>query len=194
MRLTLIAALILTLPLAQKVVRTPLSAANIDDIATLLMLEDTRQLDEPVLAKLLQATHPEVRRRAVLAVGRIAPKALPAAADSSERGRALLEGLHSEKDADILATVAFSTGQLKLPAAVPWLAEVLLAPKTPAAVAKEAACALGKIRGADAHAALAKYLADAPLTAPPDVVGEALLSIGRWTTREDLAPILRDRK
>src|SRR5262245_38768504 len=195
MRLTLIAALILTLPLAQKVVRTPLSPANIDDIATLLMLEDTRQLDEVVLAKLLQSTHPEVRRRAVLAVGRIAPKALPAAAESSERGRALLEGLHSEKDADILATVAFSTGQLKLPSAVPWLAELLLAPKTPAAVAKEAACALGKIRGADAYAALAKYLTNAPLTAPPDVapevVGEALLSIGRWTTREDLAPILR---
>src|SRR5262249_7167516 len=148
MRITLVAALIIGLSQSPST-KTPLSPANIDDIATLLMLEDTRQLDEAVLAKLLQSTHPEVRRRAVLAVGRIAPKTLPPAADSAERGRALLEGLHSEKDADILATVAFSTGQLKLPAAVPWLAEVLLAPKTPAAVAKEAACALGKIRGAD---------------------------------------------
>src|SRR5262245_15568319 len=128
MRLTIVAALILVLclsastaSLAQKVARAPLSATDIDDIATLLMLEDTRQLDEAVLAKLLKSTHPEVRRRAVLAIGGIAPKALPAAADSAERGRALLEGLHSEKDVDILATVAFSTGQLKLPAAVPWL-------------------------------------------------------------------------
>jgi HEAT repeat protein/cyclophilin family peptidyl-prolyl cis-trans isomerase len=198
MRLKLVAALAVAFclsassaPFAQEASRPPLTPANIDDIAKLLMLEDTRHLDEATLGTLLKSTHPEVRRRAVLAVGRIAPKALPTAADSPERGRALLESLHAEKDTDILATVAFSTGQLKLPASVPWLAEVLLAPKTPQDVAKEAACALGKIRGADARAALAKYLTETPLTSPASVVGEALLSIGRWTTVEDIAPIVR---
>ena len=178
-------------PLAQNAARPPLTPANIDDIAKLLMLEDTRQLDDAALAALLKSTHPEVRRRAVQAIGRIAPKALPASPDSAERGRALLEPMHAEKDVDILATVAFSTGQLKLPASVSWLAELLIDPKTPADVAKEAAGALGKIRGADARAALAKYLTGAPVTSPSSVVGEALLSIGRWTTREDIAPIVR---
>ena len=38
---------------------------------------------------------------------------------------------------------------------------------------------------------LAKYLADAPATAAPDVVGEALLSSGRFTGPGDIAPIVK---
>jgi HEAT repeat protein/cyclophilin family peptidyl-prolyl cis-trans isomerase len=198
MRLKLTAALAVVLclsasagPHAQKAARPPLTPSNINDIADLLMLEDTRHLDDAALGALLLSPHPEVRRRAVLAVGRIAPKALPTSQDATERGRALLESMHAEKNTDILATVAWATGQLKTPASVSWLAGLLMNPRTPADVAKEAACALGKIRGPEARVALANYLIHAPLTAPSSVVGEALLSIGRWTTREDLAPILR---
>ena len=57
--------------LSQKDQRPPLAAADIDAITQLVMLEDTRQFDEAVLAKLLTSAHPEVRRRAVVAVGRI---------------------------------------------------------------------------------------------------------------------------
>ena len=58
--------------------RQPLTAANIDDIATLLKLEDTRQFDEAVLTRIWQSTHPEVRRRAAISIGRIVD---PAGAD-----------------------------------------------------------------------------------------------------------------
>ncbi len=51
--------------------RRPLAAADIDAITQLVMLEDTRQFDEAALTKLLKSAHPEVRRRAVIAVGRI---------------------------------------------------------------------------------------------------------------------------
>ena len=69
--------------LSQKGQRRPLAAADVDAITQLVMLEDTRQFDEAVLAKLLTSAHPEVRRRAVVAIGRIvnpAGKALLASA------------------------------------------------------------------------------------------------------------------
>ena len=59
-------------PSAQPSTRKALAPTDIDDIATLLKLEDTRQLDEPVLKRILGSTHLEVRRRAVQAIGRIA--------------------------------------------------------------------------------------------------------------------------
>ena len=120
---------------AQTVLR-PLAAADIDGIAQLVMLEDTRQFDEAALATLLKSSHPEVRRRAVMAVGRIVNPA----------GRALLVSARTDGDAEIVATVAFATGQLKDPDAVAWLSELLMARNTPASVAREAAQALGKIR------------------------------------------------
>ena len=162
--------------------RRPLTAEDVDAITELVTLEDTRQFDEAALTRLLKSTHPEVRRRAVLAVGRIV----------SPGGRALLVSARKDDDVEILATVAFATGQLKDPDAVSWLSELLMARTTPAAVAREAAQALGKIRTAPARAALAKYLATASETAAAaPVVGEALLAIGRFTTRDDIAPILR---
>lgn len=162
--------------------RRPLSAADIDAITKIVMLEDTRQFDEAVLAKLLTSAHSEVRRRAVIAVGRIVNPA----------GRALLVAARKDDDAEIVATVAFATGQLKDPEAVSWLSELLMAQNTPPTVGREAAQALGKIRTPAARTALAQYLAAAPDTpAAVPVVGEALLAIGRFTTREDIAPILR---
>lgn len=188
LRPVIAALLVLTCPalivslLSQRPSRPPLSPTDIDAITRLVMLEDTRQFDEATLARLLKSAHPEVRRRAVLAVARIVNPA----------GRALLATARTDQDADIVATVAFASGQIKAPDSVTWLSELLDSPRTAAPVAREAACALGKIRTPEARAALAKYLIAAPATgAAAPVVGEALLAIGRFTTKEDLAPIVR---
>jgi peptidylprolyl isomerase len=168
--------------LAQKGQRQPLTAADVDAITQLVMLEDMRRFDDAVLAKLLTSAHPEVRRRAVVAVGRIVNPA----------GKPLLVSARKDQDVEVVATVAFATGQLKDADATPWLAELLTSKGTPPVVAREAAQALGKIRTPAARTALAQYLAAAsPDPAAAPVVGEALLAIGRFTTRDDLAPILR---
>lgn len=162
--------------------RVALGDPEIDAIAQLLKLEDTRQFDDVALKRFLASPHPEVRRRAVVSVGRIA----------NVRGRALLEAVRAEKDPEILATVAFATGQLKDPAAIPWLGGLLAAPSSPPAAAFEAARALGKIRVPDARTALTAYLQGAPATAAAaPVVGEALLSIGRFAPPGDIAPIVK---
>ena len=182
-----LAAITPSVAFAQRARPAPLAPADVDAIVQLVTLEDTRSFDEAALARLVTAAHPEVRRRAIVAVGRIA----------DPRGRALLAGLHGETNAEILATVAFSTGQLKDPDAIAWLSDVLSNAKTPPAAAFEAARALGKIRAPDgaaaqARAALAKYLAAAPATsASAPVVGEALLAIGRFPPGQDIAPIVR---
>lgn len=161
--------------------RAPLGDPEIEAIAQLLKLEDTRQFDDATLGRLVASPHPEVRRRAVVAVGRIV----------NPRGRALLTAARPEKDPEILATIAFSTGLLEDAGAIPWLAGLLSAPATPRAAAFEAARALGKIHVPDARAALAAYLASAPATAAAaPVVGEALLSIGRFPPG-DIAPIVK---
>ena len=162
--------------------RSPLSEADILAIAQLVTLEDTRQFDAEVLARLLASTHPEVKRRAVVAVGRIV----------NTGGTALLEPLRTDPDQEIVATVAFAQGQLKDPSAVPWLAGLLQSATTPGPVALQAARALGKVRTPEAWAALSSYLTTAqesPATTP--IVSEALLSIGRFTDRADIAPIAR---
>ena len=172
--------------------RQPLAAANIDDLVTLLKFEDTRQFDEAVLAKITQSAHPEVRRRAAIAIGRIAD---PAAAP-------LLEKMRADRDPQVAAAVVFATGQLRLQTNIAWLGSLLAAPTTPVAIAREAAQALGKIpysqdnpnadAVAEARAALSSYLAKAPATtAAAPVVGEALLSWGRYTGKADLAPVIR---
>ena len=169
-------------PRAQGTKRRPLGPADVDAITQLVKLEDARQLDEQALSKILQSAHPEVRRRAVVAVGRIV----------DPRSYALLIPMRSDPDIEVVASVAFAAGQLKSADAVAWLGDVLSSPKTPQAVALEAARALGKIRSAEALTALSKYLTEAPATAATaPVVGEALLSIGRFTSPGDLAPIVR---
>jgi peptidyl-prolyl cis-trans isomerase B (cyclophilin B) len=172
--------------------RRPLAAADIDNIATLLKLEDTRQFDEPALSRVLASTHPEVRRRAAIAIGRIA----------DAKGDALLQKMRADSNAVTRGAVVFATGQLKIPANTPWLAGLLQGPTTSPAIAREAAQALGKISilrpddaqaaRADARAALAAYLSKAAVTtASAPVVGEALLSIGRFGNSGDIAPVAR---
>jgi HEAT repeat protein/cyclophilin family peptidyl-prolyl cis-trans isomerase len=167
---------------AQRRAKTPLAPADIDAIATLLMLEDARTFDEVELQRMTKSAHAEVRRRAVQAVGRIADK----------RGTPLLEVARQDKDVEVAATAAWAAGQLRDPAAIAWLSDTLAGVKTPASIGREAAIALGKIQSPDARAALAQYLSSAPIgSAPAASVGEALLSIGRFPAGGDLAPILR---
>ncbi|HKV98905.1 MAG TPA: HEAT repeat domain-containing protein, partial [Vicinamibacterales bacterium] len=175
--------------------RPPLASADIDAITTLVMLEDTRTFDQEKLAALLKSAHPEVRRRAALAIGRIgyprAQNATDAQSAVTTQARALLVTARGDSNVEVAGTVAFSTGQLKDADAVSWLGGLLSTPATAAPVAREAACSLGKIRSPEARTVLAKYLADAPATAAPDVVGEALLSSGRFTGPGDIAPIVK---
>lgn len=171
-----------TLPGVRAAQRPALSETDVLDIAQIVKFEDTRQFDAEALTRLLSSRHPEVRRRAVIAVGRIA----------NPGGGALLVPLRQDPSPEIVATVAFSSGQLKDASAVGWLGQLLSTPATPSAVGFEAARALGKIRTPEAWAALAAYLSHAtasPALAP--VVGEALLSMGRFTAREEIAPIVK---
>jgi len=172
--------------------RRALAAADIDNIATLLKLEDTRQFDEAALSRVLSSTHPEVRRRAAIAIGRIA----------DANGDGLLQKMRADSNAVTRAAVVFATGQLKIPANTVWLAGLLQGATTPPAIAREAAQALGKIAilrpedfqpaRAEARAALAGYLSKAAVTsASAPVVGEALLSIGRFGNAGDVAPMAR---
>lgn len=159
--------------------RRPLAPADVDAIVRLVALEDTRQFDRETLAALARSAHREVRRRAIVSIGRIVH------AD----GRALLAELRTDPDPEIVATVAFATGQLKDPEAVAWLSQSLTGPS---AVGVEAARALGKIRSPEAWTALSQFLGSASLTpATAPVIGEALLSSGRFTERNDVAPIVK---
>jgi HEAT repeat protein/cyclophilin family peptidyl-prolyl cis-trans isomerase len=192
--LTLVLGLAAPTLLSQGQRKPPLTTADIDAITKLLMLEDTRVFDPGVIGGYLKSSHPEVRRRAALAIGRIGyprPRATDAQTTVTNQARTLLATARGDADVEVAATVAFSTGQLKDPDAVGWLSG-LMASATPPDVAREAACSLGKIRSPEARVALLKYLATAASTAAAaPVVGEALLSVGRFTGPDDLAPIVK---
>jgi HEAT repeat protein/cyclophilin family peptidyl-prolyl cis-trans isomerase len=167
---------------AQQPRRPKLDSTAVHDIATLLLLEDTRRFDSLELARRLDANHPEVRRRAMLAVARI----------NDKRGVGLLRARPLDRDTALAATTVFAVGQLRDSLSVPWFDSLLSNSRTPPTVATEAAFALGKVRTAAARGVLARYLATAtlsPRTAP--TIGEALLAIGRSTTRGDIAPLMR---
>ncbi|HXT17562.1 MAG TPA: HEAT repeat domain-containing protein [Gemmatimonadaceae bacterium] len=167
---------------AQTPKRPPLDSAAIADIATLLMLEDTRAFDAPELTRLLASAHPEVRRRAMLSVARL----------RDARGVELLRAVPLDRDTALAATRVFAVGQLHDSLTIPWFDSLLANSRTPRTVLTEAACALGKIKTAAAREALARFLTRA--TAGPrssDAIGEALLSIGRSTARGDIAPIMK---
>jgi HEAT repeat protein/cyclophilin family peptidyl-prolyl cis-trans isomerase len=167
--------------------RRPLSSPDIDDIATLLKLEDTRQFDEATLGRILKSAHPEVRRRAAVSIGRIA----------APRGVKLLEGARTDRDPQVVADVVFAAGQLRQPESIAWLSAFLSAPATSPVIAREAARSLGKmVRNPAAvpaaRTALMSYLGKATETAAAaPVIGEALLSVARLNGDGDLAPITR---
>lgn len=160
----------------------PLASAEVMAIAELLKLEDSRRFDGPTLTRLVTSPHPEVRRRAAVTVGRVV----------NDAGLAILEPLKTDADPENVATAAFVMGQLKNPAAVEWLTTTMHAWGVNTSAAFEAARALGKIRSPEARTALVEFLTSAP-SAPTSrrVVGEALLSHGRFAEPGDLAPILK---
>lgn len=162
--------------------RPPLGDAEVTAIAELLKLEDTRQFDEPTLTRLVASSHPEVRRRTAVTIGRVVNAAsLP-----------LLEPLKTDRDPEIVATAAFAMGQLRNAAAIPWLTTTMNGWRTNAAAAFEAARALGKLRAPESRTALNAFVMSAPdEPAARRIVGEALLSLGRFTEPGDLAPILK---
>jgi HEAT repeat protein/cyclophilin family peptidyl-prolyl cis-trans isomerase len=161
---------------------TKLDSAAVSSIATLLQLEDTRTFDSVALGRLLQAPHPEVRRRAALTVARL----------NDKRGVALLRGRPLERDTALAATTVFAVGQLRDTLTIPWLDSLLTGGSTPPTVLTEAACALGKLKTAGAREVLAHFLSTTAATPRTNAaIGEALLSIGRSSARGDLAPILR---
>jgi cyclophilin family peptidyl-prolyl cis-trans isomerase/HEAT repeat protein len=177
-----LATLATTVVAAQAPKRRPLAPTDLDAIATLLKIEDTRQFDEVTLTRLLQSAHPEIRRRAAQTIGRVI----------NPRGSALLLAARGDANADVVATVAFAYGQLKDADAVGWLGDEMSGSAVPAVVASEAARSLGKIRSPEARAALVGYLGQAPMTAATSsVVGEALLSLGRFAAPLDLAAVVR---
>ena len=100
--LTLLATLTAASSLAgaQPAPRRPLGARDVDDIARLVMLEDRRTLDTATIGALLGAEHPEVRRRAAIAVGRIADR----------RGLALLRARPLDADTAVAASTVFAVG------------------------------------------------------------------------------------
>jgi HEAT repeat protein/cyclophilin family peptidyl-prolyl cis-trans isomerase len=174
-----------TLPVSAQSPHRPLSPSDVDDIARLLMLEDHRDFDTTDLSRLLASQHPEVRRRAALAIGRIADK----------RGYALLRAKPLDADTAVAATEIFAAGQLKDSTTVAWFDSLLSSPRLAPTALAEAAIALGKIKTAGARAALARFLSSATSGARTDqAIGEALFSIGRCAGRGDLAAILRYTK
>jgi cyclophilin family peptidyl-prolyl cis-trans isomerase/HEAT repeat protein len=104
----------------------------------------------------------------------------------------MIRASYPDRDTAVSATLVFASGQMKDSTAVPWLDTLLKHPKTPVTVAFEAARSLGKIRTAEARSMLANYLTgvkENPHTRT--VIGEALLSISRFQTRGELAPMMR---
>ncbi len=162
--------------------RVPLAAADVADIVTLEKLEDRRDFDVTALQRIAASKHPELRRRAALAIARF----------YDPRGRALLRTMRTDADTAVLATVVWATGQLVDTSAVVWLDSLLQGAKTPVGVATEAAGAFGKIRTSDTRMRVSLYLGNAapsPRTAP--VVAEALLAIGRHRDRGSIGSIVR---
>src|SRR5690242_4121673 len=74
--------------------RRGLDSSAVSEIARLLLLEDVRRFDSVELARALDSKHPEVRRRASLAVARI----------NDKRGVALLRARPLASDTSLAAT------------------------------------------------------------------------------------------
>ena len=167
---------------AQAPARPPLNSAHVFTIAQLLMLEDTRELDVDVIGGALKSPHPEIRRRAAIAIARIV----------KPEGRALLEAAANDANDDVAATIVFAMGQQRNPATVAWLSERLLSPAAPRVVVREAATALGKVRTPESRTALVTFLTTAPKTAAnAAAAGEASLSLGRFGAGDGADGIIR---
>src|SRR5262245_55509536 len=89
--------------------RRPLAAADVDNIARLLMMEDQRTFDDTALTRLIASPHPEVRRRTAVTLARLADK----------RGYPLLRTRLADADTSVVATAVFAIGQIRDSTSVP---------------------------------------------------------------------------
>ncbi|MEP6835539.1 MAG: HEAT repeat domain-containing protein [Gemmatimonas sp.] len=153
-----------------------------NDIATLVMLEDQRHYDADELSRMLKSSHPEVRERAAVSVGRI----------NDKRGIVLLRARPLDSDTAVAASTVFAVGQLRDTTTIAWFDSLLSSPTTPPTVLSEAATALGKIKTVDARNVLGRFLAGtSESTRTNAAIGEALLSIGRASVRGEPTPIIK---
>ncbi|HYH79074.1 MAG TPA: HEAT repeat domain-containing protein [Longimicrobium sp.] len=170
----LVAAL-LTLAAPAAAQHRPLAGRNLSIAAQLLRLEDRREYDHDALASAAANQSPEVRRRAVLAIGRI----------GDQRGTQTVVGRLADTDTAVVASAAFALGLLRDTSAVPALVEQLRGANVVArrpTVAGEAALALAKMPTQRGKQAVEDLLAHAPASGPGvrRAVGEALLAYWRF--------------
>ncbi|HEY0015314.1 MAG TPA: peptidylprolyl isomerase [Longimicrobium sp.] len=150
----------------------PAASARVTE-AGLLRLADRREWDAEYLRAALAHRDPAVARRAAGVLANL----------RRAEGVALLGPALAHADTSVAAMAAFALGQIADSTAVPLLvpyADAARAERTPTVVA-EVAYALGKIRHADARAALERLLATLDSDGPGNnrVAGAALLSIWR---------------
>jgi len=152
----------------------PLAGSNLAAAANLLRLEDRRDFDQAALSSAASSTNAELRRRAVLAIGRIGDK----------RGTALVTPRLTDADTSVAAGAAFALGLLRDTTAVEALADVLHSAPVArrSTVIGEAALALGKMPTQHGKQAVEDFLALAPASGPgvQRAVGEALLGYWRF--------------
>lgn len=161
--------------------RQRLGSQEVQIVARLLQLEDTRLFAEAELRDAAMSQSPEVRTRAALAIGRLQqPQGIP-----------LLAGLINDPDTSVAATAAFSLGLIGDSSAVTMLVPLLTdsAGRGRPTVVAEAVYALGKLRSSAAHSALSAFLSTSPVASAP--VGSALLAIWRFPLSADVTPIMR---
>jgi len=162
-----------------------LAGQNLATAANLLRLEDRREWDPAALSAAAASANAEVRRRAVLAIGRIGDK----------RGTALVTPRLDDADTAVAASAAFALGLLRDTSAVPALAGVLRAENVArrSTVVGEAALALGKMPTQRGKQAVDDILALAPATGPgvQRAVGEALLAYWRFPRPANLNVVTR---
>jgi cyclophilin family peptidyl-prolyl cis-trans isomerase len=157
-----------------------LGDAEVAVVASLMEAEDRRALDLAALREAAGDAHPEVRRRAALAGGRIGdPAATP-----------VLVHLLADGDTAVAGAAAFGLGLLADTAAVAPLAARLSGDAVRAAptVAGEAATALSRTDHPAAHAAVVSFLrdSDAAGDAARLAIAPALLGFWRLPAGTDL--------
>lgn len=166
--------------------RPRLAANDIEPVAMLLRMEDTRTVDMSLIERLLAAENPEVRGRAALATGRV----------KDRTATPLL--LHALRDLDetVRSRAAFALGVLGDSAASVVAALSAVALNDAVAPAAEAVAALGQLAVEDGRPAVDSLLGR--VGAAPDLRAAALIAawrlprnagttaaITRWTGHPD---------
>jgi len=170
----LLAAVLATTATPAAAQHRPLAGRDLTAAANLLRLEDRREFDQAALAAAAASPNAELRRRAVLAIGRIGDK----------RGTALVTPRLADTDTAVAANAAFALGLLHDTTAVPALASVLQTSRIARqpTVVGEAALALARNATEAGKQAVESFLTTAPASGPgvQRAVGEALLGYWRF--------------